>query len=84
MRKRAKTQEEKELRAQERIMRNRLAAQTSRQRKREYVTTMEQENTKLKTRLSSLARENKTLKADMQVLNNRLESMEQMFRFLTA
>jgi hypothetical protein len=84
MRKRAKTQEEKEARAQERVMRNRLAAQTSRQRKREYVSTMELENTRLKGKLSVLAKENKTLKADMQVLNKRLESMEQLFRYLAA
>ena len=76
MRKRAKTQEEKEQRAQERIMRNRAAAQVSRERKREYVVTLEAENKQLVDKVASLSSENTALQNSVCDLAQRLESME--------
>lgn len=78
MRKRAKTQEEKEARAQERIMRNRAAAQVSRERKREYVVTLEAENKSLNDRISSLTSENTNLRSTVSSLTQRLENLEKM------
>lgn len=83
MRKRAKTQEEKEQRAQERVMRNRAAAQVSRERKREYVTTLEVEKEELNERLSALTGENKSLQETVSTLTQRLETMERMLAYLT-
>lgn len=83
MRKRAKTQEEKEQRAQERVMRNRAAAQVSRERKREYVTTLEIEKEELNGRLSALSGENMSLQETVNSLTQRLESMERMLAYFT-
>lgn len=84
MRKRAKTQEEKEERAQERVMRNRAAAQISRERKREHMATLEVENQGLCDKIQSLSTENSTLRGNIQSLTQRLETMEKMFAYFTA
>ena len=84
LRKRAKTQEEKEQRAHERIMRNRLAAQTSRERKREYVQQLEQDNKTLESRVNALSSENKKLKSTVSDLTKRLEQMERVLSFFSA
>lgn len=83
MRKRAKTQEEKEARAQERVMRNRAAAQVSRERKREYVVTLEAENKVLTERVSSLSSQNTTLQDSVNSLTQRLESLERMLSYFS-
>lgn len=81
MRKRAKTQEEKEARAQERVMRNRAAAQVSRERKREYVVTLEAENRALQEQVSTLTDLNTTLQTSVTSLTQRLESVEKMLSY---
>lgn len=83
MRKRAKTQEEKEQRAQERVMRNRAAAQISRERKREYVSTLEQENRELNERVSALSSQNNNLLDSVSSLTTRLESLEKLLQYFT-
>lgn len=84
LRKRAKTQEEKEQRAHERIMRNRLAAQTSRERKREYVQQLEIDNKDLQTKVKTIGAENKKLKSTVADLTKRLEQMERVLSFFSA
>lgn len=84
MRKRAKTQEEKEQRAQERVMRNRAAAQISRERKREYMATLEVENQELVDRVSSLTTRNASLAESVTTLSQRLESVEKMLSYFMA
>lgn len=84
MRKRAKTQEEKEERAQERIMRNRAAAQVSRERKREHMATLEIENEELMQQITTLTADNNELRSTMMSLSERLAGMEKMLAFFTA
>lgn len=84
MRKRAKTQEEKEERAQERIMRNRAAAQVSRERKREHMVALEHENEALKQQVRSLANDNASLRSNVSSLTQRLEAMEKMMALFAA
>lgn len=81
MRKRAKTQEEKEQRQQERIMRNRAAAQVSRERKREYVTQLEAEKADLCDTVKSLTSDNTKLRTSVDSLTARLESMERTLQY---
>ncbi|BFZ57254.1 transcription factor that binds to CRE motif [Savitreella phatthalungensis] len=83
LRKRAKTQEEKEQRAHERIMRNRLAAQTSRERKREYVTQLESQNTELERDIKRLTKDNDQLRGTVTDLNKRLSQLEKLLAVLT-
>lgn len=75
-RKRAKTQEEKEQRRIERIMRNRQAAHASREKKRKHLEELEQ-------KCSSLETENTQLKMAMfqsQNLRSRVEQLEMAIR----
>lgn len=79
-RKRAKTEPEKEQRRIERVIRNRQAAQTSRERKRlEYEalekakSALEVDNVELKNRLSSTERENIELAQRLQSLEQQLK-----------
>lgn len=57
-RKRAKTEDEKEQRRVERVLRNRRAAQSSRERKRLEVEALEQRNKELETLLLNAQKEN--------------------------
>lgn len=71
-RKRAKTQEEKEQRRVERIMRNRQAAHASREKKRKYLESLE-------SKCSSLESENSQLKVALsqtQSLRSRIDELE--------
>lgn len=78
VRKRAKTAEEKEERARERILRNRLAAQSSRERKRDYVSSLETENGEMVTRIATLEFDNKHLQGTVSALTTRLTEMERI------
>ncbi|KAL5614206.1 hypothetical protein BROUX41_000045 [Berkeleyomyces rouxiae] len=60
-RKRAKTADEKEQRRVERVLRNRRAAQSSRERKRLEVEALERRNKELETRISLVERANMIL-----------------------
>lgn len=79
-RKRAKTVEEKEERAKERILRNRLAAQSSRERKKDYVSSLETENGDMATRIATLEFDNKDLQGTVSALTTRLTEMEQILK----
>ncbi|PKS12374.1 hypothetical protein jhhlp_000578 [Lomentospora prolificans] len=57
-RKRAKTEDEKEQRRVERVLRNRRAAQSSRERKRQEVEALEQRNKELEARVLSIEKTN--------------------------
>ncbi|CAK7567632.1 MAG: transcription factor that binds to CRE motif [Sporothrix epigloea] len=60
-RKRAKTEDEKEQRRVERVLRNRRAAQSSRERKRQEVEALEIRNRELEEQLAKVRRENSML-----------------------
>ncbi|KAK2770226.1 transcriptional activator hac1 [Colletotrichum kahawae] len=60
-RKRAKTEDEKEQRRVERVLRNRRAAQSSRERKRLEVEALERRNKELETALSNVTKANQLL-----------------------
>ena len=57
-RKRAKTEDEKEQRRVERVLRNRRAAQSSRERKRQEVEALEQRNAALESALHNQQKQN--------------------------
>ncbi|KEZ43182.1 Transcriptional activator hac1 [Scedosporium apiospermum] len=57
-RKRAKTEDEKEQRRVERVLRNRRAAQSSRERKRQEVEALEKRNKELEARVLSIEKTN--------------------------
>lgn len=65
-RKRAKTEDEKEQRRVERVLRNRRAAQSSRERKRQEVEGLEKRNKDLENKLRQLQQANEFLVAEMQ------------------
>ncbi|KAK8023565.1 transcriptional activator hac1 [Apiospora rasikravindrae] len=60
-RKRAKTEDEKEQRRVERVLRNRRAAQSSRERKRQEVEALEKRNTELEKLLNDQRKQNMML-----------------------
>jgi transcriptional activator HAC1 len=64
-RKRAKTEDEKEQRRVERVLRNRRAAQSSRERKRQEVEALEKRNKELEHRLEVMQRDRVTLLAQL-------------------
>jgi transcriptional activator HAC1 len=64
-RKRAKTEDEKEQRRVERVLRNRRAAQSSRERKRQEVEALEKRNKELEHRLEEMERDKLTLMAQL-------------------
>ncbi|KAK5656608.1 hypothetical protein OQA88_4588 [Cercophora sp. LCS_1] len=64
-RKRAKTEDEKEQRRVERVLRNRRAAQSSRERKRQEVEALEQRNKQLEDLLRKVQQDNITLVAEL-------------------
>ncbi|KAJ6442288.1 transcriptional activator hac1 [Purpureocillium lavendulum] len=64
-RKRAKTEDEKEQRRVERVLRNRRAAQSSRERKRLEVEALEKKTKELETALANAEKANKLLAAEL-------------------
>ncbi|KAI1779069.1 hypothetical protein F4818DRAFT_238353 [Hypoxylon cercidicola] len=67
-RKRAKTEDEKEQRRVERVLRNRRAAQSSRERKRQEVEALEQRNQQLEEQLANQQRTNEMLMDELNKL----------------
>ncbi|KAI0537965.1 hypothetical protein GGR58DRAFT_470021 [Xylaria digitata] len=67
-RKRAKTEDEKEQRRVERVLRNRRAAQSSRERKRQEVEALEQRNAALESALLSQQKQNMALMEELSKL----------------
>jgi len=65
-RKRAKTEDEKEQRRVERVLRNRRAAQSSRERKRQEVENLEKRNKDLESALRKLQQDNTLLLQQLQ------------------
>ncbi|KAK9468016.1 hypothetical protein V1512DRAFT_260571 [Lipomyces arxii] len=85
-RKRAKTAVEKEQRRIERILRNRQAAQSSREKKRKQLEELEvindrlvEENKLAQERLVNVELENKSLKSKLAALSSQLDAMKEMF-----
>ncbi|KAG0133444.1 hypothetical protein HOY82DRAFT_641144 [Tuber indicum] len=79
-RKRAKTEEEKEQRRIERILRNRAAARSSRERKERHVQDLEEErrvlaesNTAMNIRLSVLEESNRSLRQQLLAMEQTIE-----------
>jgi transcriptional activator HAC1 len=64
-RKRAKTEDEKEQRRVERVLRNRRAAQSSRERKRQEVEALEQRNADLESALHTQQKQNLALMEEL-------------------
>jgi transcriptional activator HAC1 len=91
-RKRAKTEAEKEQRRIERVLRNRAAAQSSRERKRKEVealedvknnladtnTTLQQDNVNLHKRLDAVLAQNQALMVELQKLKAQLDNNNNM------
>ncbi|KAF2965041.1 hypothetical protein GQX73_g8544 [Xylaria multiplex] len=67
-RKRAKTEDEKEQRRVERVLRNRRAAQSSRERKRQEVEALEQRNAALESALLNQQKQNLALMEELSKL----------------
>lgn len=65
-RKRAKTEDEKEQRRVERVLRNRRAAQSSRERKRQEVEGLEKRNKELEALLAQVQQQNAALMSELQ------------------
>ncbi|KAG0131005.1 bZIP transcription factor HacA [Tuber indicum] len=89
-RKRAKTAAEKEQRRIERVLRNRAAAQASRERRRKELEELEDEkavlekdNTDLKTRLSAVEEENTSLAKRVEEMQRQLKSFEDSIKAFT-
>ncbi|ODQ55713.1 hypothetical protein SAICODRAFT_69050 [Saitoella complicata NRRL Y-17804] len=74
-RKKAKTAEEKEIRAQERILRNRQAAQASRERKRKHMEELEVTNEKLEAENARLHKRVKAAEEESAEHKRRLDEM---------
>ena len=66
-RKRAKTEDEKEQRRVERVLRNRRAAQSSRERKRLEVEALEKKTKELETALENANKANELLMDELRV-----------------
>ncbi|KAI8591989.1 hypothetical protein BDZ88DRAFT_409217 [Geranomyces variabilis] len=74
------TQEEKEQRAKERAIRNRQAAQDSRDKKRKYMEDLEATNAELARRLETTEQTNYTLSARLSQMAAQLESFRKRFK----
>lgn len=84
-RKRAKTDAEKEQRRVERVLRNRLAAQTSRERKRKEMEALEEkkklvekENEDLHKEVLQLRKENESLNTRMLMMEGTIETLKRV------
>jgi transcriptional activator HAC1 len=75
-RKRAKTEDEKEQRRVERVLRNRRAAQSSRERKRKEVEALEDKNKQLIEALNKAQKENDHMARQLADLQRRLTSVD--------
>jgi transcriptional activator HAC1 len=69
-RKRAKTADEKEQRRVERVLRNRRAAQSSRERKRQEVEALEQRNKELEAKFAEAQKANMALMEELRLLRS--------------
>lgn len=69
-RKRAKTADEKEQRRVERVLRNRRAAQSSRERKRQEVEALEQRNKELEAKFAEAQKANLALMEELRLLRS--------------
>ncbi|KAG0241511.1 hypothetical protein BGW41_005820 [Actinomortierella wolfii] len=78
-RKRSQDPADKEARARERVLRNRAAAQESRDKKRKYVADIEASNAQLQEENSQLLKRLKTVEEDNQALSKRLEALTAQF-----
>ncbi|KAF9160679.1 hypothetical protein DFQ26_005271 [Actinomortierella ambigua] len=78
-RKRSQDPADKEARARERVLRNRAAAQESRDKKRKYVAEIEESNAHLQQENSQLQKRLKTVEEDNQALSKRLEALTAQF-----
>ncbi|KAG0137787.1 hypothetical protein HOY82DRAFT_647212 [Tuber indicum] len=90
-RKRAKTDEEKEQRRIERILRNRAAARSSRQRKEKQVEALEEErkglaesNASMRDRLAAVEQSNKSLRQPLSAMERILTNYQDHMRVITS
>ncbi|KAJ3279275.1 hypothetical protein HK104_001595 [Borealophlyctis nickersoniae] len=90
-RKRKLTPEEREEKAKERIIRNRAAAQESRDKKRKYMedleatnSTLEQHNAELSRRLETVEATNRGLVSRLEELASQLTSLRSQFQSATS
>ncbi|KAI8910657.1 hypothetical protein DFJ77DRAFT_418794, partial [Powellomyces hirtus] len=74
------TPEEKEKRAKERAIRNRQAAQDSRDKKRKYVDDLEATNAELTMRLETTEQTNMTLAARLEQMAAQLAAFRKRFK----
>ncbi|KAG2185554.1 hypothetical protein INT44_002347 [Umbelopsis vinacea] len=86
--KRKHTLEDKDQKQRERILRNRAAAQDSRDRKRRYISNLETDNQQLKEqneelnkRLQSVETENEVLSAQLRMFVTQLSQVQDQLRF---
>ncbi|KAF9434048.1 hypothetical protein BGZ76_008647 [Entomortierella beljakovae] len=78
-RKRSSDPHDKEAKARERVLRNRAAAQESRDKKRKYVSEIEASNESLQQENSQLLKRLKTVENDNLALSQRLETLTAQF-----
>ncbi|KAF8957864.1 hypothetical protein BGZ46_002090 [Entomortierella lignicola] len=78
-RKRSSNPLDKEAKARERVLRNRAAAQESRDKKRKYVSDIEATNESLQEENSQLQKRLKTVESDNLALSQRLEALTEQF-----
>ncbi|KAF9113671.1 hypothetical protein BGX27_001088 [Mortierella sp. AM989] len=78
-RKRSADPLDKEAKARERVLRNRAAAQESRDKKRKYVSDIESTNEALQQENSQLLKRLKTVESDNLALSQRLETLTAQF-----
>ncbi|KAF9355317.1 hypothetical protein BGX26_006713 [Mortierella sp. AD094] len=78
-RKRSSDPLDKEAKARERVLRNRAAAQESRDKKRKYVADIEASNESLQEENSQLLKRLKTVESDNLALSQRLEALTVQF-----
>ncbi|KAI9321694.1 hypothetical protein BX666DRAFT_1849788 [Dichotomocladium elegans] len=72
------TLDDKDQKTKERILRNRAAAQESRDRKRRYVADLEASNKRLKEENEHLSQRNQYLEAQVQMMNAQLMALAKL------
>lgn len=72
------TLDDKDQKTKERILRNRAAAQESRDRKRRYVTDLETSNKRLKEENDQLSQRNQYLEAQLQLMSAQLMALSKL------